>query len=182
MTPAEFSALFDRFTTSVFRLETFQEYRVGEEDEIRAWLRGEAKPERSVRTSEWLARIARTTIVDGKQWSRAHIVDLPLSDYMRYEIDAYLESQAAGEEIRIAVRQPHSVLDDMRQDFWLFDAGLPGRYAIAMDYAPDGSLRGYDLVEDAATLDLYEHEHELVWRAAVPLNSYLAEPRMQRSA
>lgn len=180
MTSDEFSALFDRFTESVFRLETFQEYRVGEEDEIRAWLRGEPKPERSVRTSEWLARIARTTIVDGKRWSRAHIVDLPLTNYMRYEVDAYVESQAAGEEIRIAVRQSYGALADLHHDFWLFDAGRPDRYGIAMDYAADGSLRGFDLVVDAPRLDRYEHERDLACRASEPLNGFLAGTRAQR--
>jgi uncharacterized protein DUF6879 len=181
MSPEEFDALFDRFHNSVFRLETFAEYRVGEDDEIAAWLRGDPKPERSVRTSPWLARIARSTTVDGKNWSRAHIVELPLTDYLCYEIDAYIESQAAGEQIRIAVRDGKTALDDLREDFWLFDAGQSDRYAIAMNYAADGSLNGFDFVTDPTTLDRYETEQQIVWNAATPLNQFLSASRARET-
>ncbi|HEX3816228.1 MAG TPA: hypothetical protein VHX59_25595 [Mycobacteriales bacterium] len=171
MTADEFDALFDRFAVSVFRLETFQQYRVGEDDEIAAWLQGEPKPERSVRTSPWLARIARTTIVDGKEWSRIHLVEEPLTDYLRYEFSAYVESQAAGEQIRIADRTSANL--DFNEDFWLFDESRDDAYAIAMRYAEDGSMHGFELVTDPPTLARYTAMKGAAWGASVPLNDYL---------
>ena len=88
----EFDAWFDRFERSTFRLETLQRYAVSEEDErLRAFREGAPRPERSVRTSPWLRRIAVTTVA-GKRWQRVHIVEHPLSEYLCYEIEGYVES------------------------------------------------------------------------------------------
>jgi len=88
----EFDAWFDRFERSTFRLETLQRYAVSEEDErLRAFREGTPRPERSVRTSPWLRRIAVTTVA-GKRWQRVHIVEHPFSEYLCYEIEGYVES------------------------------------------------------------------------------------------
>jgi hypothetical protein len=101
VTPEEFDAAFDTFQTSAFRLETLQSYAVSAED---AWLRalreGLPRPERSIRTSAWLRRIAASTMA-GKSWSRVRLVRHPLSEYLQYEIFSYIESTAVGEETRI---------------------------------------------------------------------------------
>ena len=121
MTPAELGACFDRFTATAFRLETLQDY-TGEEGRLEAFRLGQPLPVRSVRTSPWLARIAVTTVA-GKRWQRVRVVEEPLTEYTRYEMASYVESQAAGEEIRI-LRNPPT---PMRGDFWLFDHGKIGR-------------------------------------------------------
>jgi hypothetical protein len=48
-----------------------------------------------------LRRIALTTAA-GKSWSRIHVIQEPLSEYLRYELIGYVESMAVGEEIRLA--------------------------------------------------------------------------------
>jgi hypothetical protein len=174
LTPEEFDAAFDDFTTSTWRLEALQRYAVDEElERIRAWQEGLPRPERSVRTSPWLRRVAVST-ADGKQWGRVHVVAHPLSEYVRYELGGSIESAAAGEEIRIADQAAHPGLADIGTDFWLFDEGLPGEFAIIMSYDDDGHWLGAERTNATAVLGQCKKAKMLAMQYAVPLNAYLA--------
>ena len=178
MTPAEFDACFDRFKESVWRLETLQRYTIDEEEErIRAWREGEPRPERSVRTSPWLRRVAVST-ADGKEWGRVHVVEHPLSEYLRYQIAGYIESAAAGEEIRIADKSADPALADIGPDFWLFDGDSPEAFAILMRYDEAGHWLGADYTTDPETLGRCRQAQAVALRHSVPLNVYLANSRM----
>jgi len=61
-------------------------------------------------------------------------VEHPLSEYLCYEIEGYVES-ATGEEISIADRAAHPDLATLGTDFWLFDAESVRAFAILMLYA-----------------------------------------------
>jgi hypothetical protein len=175
VTPTDIAANYDRFTTSAFRLESLPQYKVESETaSIEAFLRGEPRPERSVRTQAWLARIAKTTVVDGKCWSRVHIIDFPLSDYVRYELEGYVESQAAGERIGIIDRARNPEFSELREDFWLFDAETDQPFAHAQLYTPDGAYKGARPVTDHAELARYIDIKNRTEAAAEPLNVFLA--------
>lgn len=78
MNLAELDACFDRLTASAFRLEALQRYAVDEDDQdFIAWREGRPRPERSVRTEPWPARVATTTLTQGKRWERVHVVEHP---------------------------------------------------------------------------------------------------------
>jgi hypothetical protein len=173
----EFDAYFDRFDADVFRFEGLQTYAVGEEDEVAAHLRGDPAPERSVRTSPWLARIAVTTVA-GKSWQRVHVVDHPLSDYLQYELARYVESQAAGEQIWIVDRTTDEALTELGEDFWLFDGDSPDAYVVLMHYDDAGRFVGFDHTTAPDVLDRCRRERDLVRRHAVELNIYLAERKV----
>lgn len=129
-----------------------------------------------MRTSPWAARLATTTIA-GKTWRRVRAVDLPLSEYVRWEMAAYAGSSVLGEEIRILERSgPFTGLD---HDFWLFDAVEQQPYAIAMAYDSDGSQGDHRLVTDADTISSYAHVADMTWEAAIPLNEFVATARDQ---
>lgn len=150
MTPDEFNAAFDTFRRSALRLETLQSYAVSAEDEfLRAFREGIPRPERSLRTSPWLRRIAATTMA-GKTWTRIRLVRHPLSEYLRHELLAFVESAAVGEEIRIVDINQHPEVTEFGPDFWLFDAGYPGESAIFMHYDYTGTLISYERVIDVA--------------------------------
>jgi Family of unknown function (DUF6879) len=173
VSPEEFSAHFDRFTSTVFRLETLQTYAdPGEADRVDAFLRGLPRPERSIRTSPWLARIARTTLA-GRQWLRVRVVEEPLTGYTVYEMAGYVESQAAGEQIRVALRAASWPPRSLRRDFWLMDAGTPGAFALLMNYGPAGQFKGAELVADPQILEELEAERDVAVGWSVPLNEYL---------
>jgi hypothetical protein len=171
----DFGALFDRFTTTAFRLETLQAYNVEEDvDAIAAWRAGRARPEFSVRTSPWAARLATSTI-EGKTWRRVRVVDLPLSDYVRWEMAAYIESAVLGEEIRILVRSGE--FGNLINDFWLFDALESAPYAVAQRYDVSGRPGNHEVVTDPGVIATrYTAVAQRAWDAATPLNEWLAQP------
>lgn len=179
----DFGALFDRLTDSAFRLETLQAYNVAEDTEsIASWRAGRARPEFSVRTSQWAARLA-TSILAGRSWRRVRVVDLPLSEYVRWEMAAYIESAVLGEEIRILVRSGEFA--GLTNDFWLFDATTSRPYAVDQLYDATGRPGTHQLVTDRDLIAArYAALAERAWRAAVPLNQWLARPDtdLRRSA
>ena len=146
-----------------------------------AFRRGLPRPERSVRTSPWLARIALTTLEDGRAWQRVRIVDEPLSDYTRYELAGYVESQAAGEEIRIAPRAAAAPLAVLERDFWLFDAWEPSVHALLMVYGSGGQWLDAVPVTDWGLLREFESEYSLALSWSIPLNEYTAK-KAQKAA
>ena len=170
MTPEEFNAAFDEFRVSASRLECLQTYAVSAEDaRLRAFREGRPRPERSVRTSPWLGRIAATTLA-GKVWTRVRLVHHPLTEYTRYELIGFVESQAVGEQIRIVDLNTHPELGDLGPDFWLFDAGEPDQFAIIMRYQA-GSVLGYERTTD---VDWCRKQWDAALAASISLAEYLA--------
>lgn len=173
----DFNGCFDRFRATAFRLETFQRYTVAEDEPaIAGWRSGRARPEISVRTSPWAARLASSTIA-GKSWRRVRAVDHPLSEYVRWEMAAYAESSVLGEEIRILHRA--GSFGGLDHDFWLFDAAGAEPFAIAMAYDDAGRPGEHRLVGDPDTLASYTQLQQATWEAAVPLNEFVATAREQ---
>lgn len=175
MTTGTFDALFDSFDHTAFRLEALPAYAVGgsEGERLHAFREGLPRPERSVRTSPWLARIAMTTATAGKSWSRVRVVDTPLTDYQRYQMESLRESQAAGEEILVVTR---TQVGDVGPDFWLFDADTPGAHAVQLNYGPGGEFGGFQQVPTDRLAEIHERRDRAL-AAAVPLNVFLAEGR-----
>jgi hypothetical protein len=171
VTPDEFDAAFDSFRVSAFRLETLQTYAVDAEDEgLRAFRAGLPRAVRSVRTSSWMQRLAVTSMA-GKTWSRIRLVRHPLSEYTAYELISYTETSAVGEEIRIVDLNAHPELDSLGPDFWYFDAGEPGAFAVIMRYSADGSVLGYEHTTDVSWCGA---QRELAMSLSVSLAEYLA--------
>jgi hypothetical protein len=168
---ADFDGLFDHFTDTVLRVEAGRHGAAGgaEAERVAAFLAGAPRPERSVRTSPWLARIATSTVA-GKSWTRLRVVDDPLTDYQRYQMQGYVESQAAGDQVRIAPRAAAG----QSPDFWLFDAATDHAHAVLMRYDDNGALGAREPVTDRNTVAaLADYATELGERS-VPLNVFLA--------
>ena len=169
-------ALFDSFARSAFRYESRPFYDVGgeEADRLTAWRLGRPRPERSVRTSPWLARIATTTIA-GKSWVRVSVLDDPLSEYQQFSLFAYVESQAAGDRMLVVRRRDLPVEVRDLPDFWLFDHDMDSAHGALMRYTAKGAFVGIELVSDDAGLRrLVEARAQLIERAR-PLNVFLAD-------
>lgn len=173
----DFDALFDTFAHSAFRFEARPSYAVGGDEAVRiaAFREGRPRPERSVQTSPWMARIAVSTVVHGKSWSRVRVVDEPLTEYQRYQLESYKESQAVGERIRISTRSAGT--DAVGVDYWLFDGGTSAAFAVVMHYGDNGAVQRRELVPAGHpdVIGMHERAQELV-DAAVDLNEFLARP------
>lgn len=175
MDAAAFDALFDQFRHSAFRLEARPFYSVGgaEAERIAAWREHRPRPERSVRTNPWLARVARTT-GEGKVWQRLRILDNPLTEYQRYQLTSgsYLESLTAGDDTVLIDRAACGELGDL-PDFWLFDALSVRARMVVLEYTEAGAFAGFREVTDGDEFARLSAVGPLLGRA-VPLATYLA--------
>ena len=170
----DFAACFDTFRSTALRLETLQHYDApAEYERITAFREGRPLPERSPRTSPWLRRVAETT-AEGKRWSRVRLVEHPLSEYVRFELVTYLESQRAGEDIHLTDRQAHPALEALRTDFWLFDAETSQPFAALMDYDQQGRYLGAEVTSDPEAVRVCTAARDLALHHSVPLATYLA--------
>jgi ribosomal protein L16 Arg81 hydroxylase len=95
----EFDRLFTRFRYTAFRLETLQQYDVPYEvEQIRRFLAGEDPLEDSYNPAKnhWFGMLRESYEV-GKRVQRVHVIEEPLSDYIRFELAwPYQETVSAG--------------------------------------------------------------------------------------
>src|SRR6266699_5927293 len=170
MTPAE---LFETFRESAFRLETLQHYVLAEDEpRRRAFREGQPLPPRPGKTES--IRMVRSAVAAGKRVHRVHVLDLPLSDYIRYELAVYPENIAAGEDVQIAVRSAHPGLTDLDTDFWLFDAETSEPAVVWFRYTPDGQVISRDLSDDTGDIRRARAQRDLALAHAVPLSEFVA--------
>lgn len=188
MTTADLDEYFSRDWTRACKLECRRRYAVGgaEAERIAAWHSGAPRPERSVRTNEYLRELATDVLVRKRGRERTVVVDHPLDDYGHYRLEGLIESQAAGEEISVVVRSggsPRAVadLDQVRHDAWLFAGGGEGLSALLMHYDDNDAFIGATAAGDV-DLALILTERDVALRHAVPLNSYLAALRRAQAA
>lgn len=173
LTGEEFDARFWQFQSSVFRLETLQEYRgSGEDEAIAAFEAGRAAPPDDPVQTQWeeLIRACRRA---GRVMQRVHVVVEPVSDYMRFELTwAYAPNVAAGEDVRIvAVRDGEWPPVLPRQDFWLFD----DRDLYLAHYAQDGTWLGVEPVDDPAQVVRARRWRDEALRLGRPWRDYVAD-------
>ncbi|MEU1733329.1 DUF6879 family protein [Streptosporangium sp. NPDC020145] len=165
MTSANLSELFASSKRDVFRLETRQAYKVaGEKARLAAWKSGAPWP---ADTTPWQERL-KLLVPRGVRMRRVHVVELPLTEYLRWEIESYTRNASFGEEIQLIERErvPEGVPN---VDFWLFDK----RTVVLMHYNDDGELIDRELYEGDA--QAYVLARDLVWRAARPLALWRGE-------
>lgn len=163
----------DECRVSAFRLEALPQYLVPEEEEAFAeWRATGRKKRRTPANDAWLAEL-QEIVARGVRWYRVRILDYPLSDYSRFELDGYRDSDAAGQETFVADRAEHSELAEMHEEFWLYDDEI----AVRMVYDDEGHfLRP----EKAADIDACRAMRDIALRCSEPLESYLArrEPKL----
>ncbi|MGH8885540.1 MAG: DUF6879 family protein [Egibacteraceae bacterium] len=154
---------------SSFRLETLQEYRVPfEAEQFAAFLEGRPMPP-DPEIATFHQRV-REAVAAGKWIGRVHIVDLPLTDYLRYEIACYHDTVAAGEDIRIARRDAYPGLADLTEDFLIVDDEI----VLFIRYSPDGQVIGRERSDDPADVGTYAAQRDFVLEHAVPLDEFVA--------
>jgi hypothetical protein len=178
-TPAEFGEAFDSmFRRSAFRLELLDRYVAANEAEpLRRFRSGE--PQDLSWREPWVQYV-RTSLLDGKQMARVHVVDEPLSEYLEFEFTCgYPTSVAAGENVRILSRHawpPHLWLPD--SDYWLFD----DREVAVMIYDKAGDFLGAETTSDPAEVERYRQARDRLKQHSVPLADYLASLGMKETA
>jgi hypothetical protein len=177
MDERELDRLFRTFTDSVFRLEARQHYAVPAEDErYRLFRQGHSLPPREPNP------LIRTLIDEGKWVHRVHLVDLPLTDYLRYELAEYEFNLAEGEAVAIAERRAHRALRSLLVDFLLFDADTRQPALVWVLYDPDGEHLGWRRERDPDLIANAIEQRNLAIEWSVPLNLWKAAHRERLTA
>lgn len=163
--------LINNVQRSAFRLETLPEYLVPQEaEELASWKVGHPRTPRTPKTHEYLAEFQRD-VARGIRWYRVHILDQPLTAYLRFELCGYLANQAAGEEIYVVDRNTHADLESLHEDFWLYDDEI----AVRMIYDEEGHFLRPEPVDD---IERYREMRDTAMLHAEPLNDYLARKNL----
>jgi hypothetical protein len=105
----------------------------------------------------------------GRSIGRVHVVERPLSEYLRFEFEWYYRHHVkAGENIRIldVTDSPVAGLPD--HDFWMFD----DRSVVKMLYRPEGTQIGRYLV-DQPDIASYVRYRNIAQARSVPFLQYL---------
>jgi len=168
----DLTALFQGITDDAFRLEVRQRYNVPYEDElVRAFDAGEPPPDNEEITRyETELRALRAT---GRRPYRVHVIELPLTLYMRYELDGYRTSIEAGEEILIADRAWHPDLAELTEDFMLFDGDTDHASVVWYRYNDNDELIGRPYSDNPADIELCRRHRDLAMAYAVPYAEFM---------
>ena len=165
----EWNGMFQSFKQSAYRLETLQAYaEPGESSPFNQYLKGVRPPANW--TQEW-CDMTRNHIDAGRTMRRVHIVDLPLSDYMKFEIECgYVYNDQAGEEVRLLDRSKLSpeLLKITKEDFWLFD----GSTVMVNDYDQTGALYQARITTDTRAAVYYDEVDKKIWNLSIPFKEF----------
>jgi hypothetical protein len=173
MKPEGMTPLHENAERSVFRLEALNVYDVeAEAEEIRAFEAGLPFPE--VPEMERSMDLFRRLVARGVKLQRLHVVDFPLTPYLRYELATYDSNVEAGEEILLADRAWHPDLAELTEDFALFDAETTHPSAVWMHYDASGKPGEYDYTEDPADVARCIRLRDIALAHALPLEKFRA--------
>jgi hypothetical protein len=171
MSGVDLLGMYGRVTGEAFRLEAQQRYAVPAEDaQFRAFTEGRPMPS-DPRVNRSM-QVIREAVARGARIRRVHVVDLPLTAYLRYEMAAYRENTDAGEEVSIAVRGWHRDLAELAEDFVLFDPEGPHPDVVWMRYDDEGQLTGLDHSDYPADVARASRFREVALAHAVPLSEF----------
>lgn len=162
MISADLGELFASAARDVYRLETRQAYNVpGEQARLAAWRAGEPWPEGE---TPWQQRIRQLT-GRGVRMRRVHVVENPLSEYLRWEITGYRRNAKLGEQIAILRAGQLAIEGPTETDYWLIDD-----HVVLMHYDSEGRLTGRELYQgDPAP---YAGARDQAWKYAQPLEAW----------
>jgi len=166
----DFNRLFFEFKFTAYRLETLQRYEVSyEKDEFGRFLAGEARGE-FPGIAEWVDGTVSKAVSAGKYLHRVHVVQEPLSDYVRFECAwAYTHTNAAGEKIRVLPVVEGEWPEGLpHYDYWLFDSVT----LVAMYYADDGEFESAEIIGDPEQIVRANYWRDFSVVASVPFAEY----------
>ena len=168
-------AQFYGFKSSAFRLETLQAYaEPSEAQALSAFEQG--IPVSSDYISDWCDMV-RDHTASGKKMERVHLVNLPLSRYLQFEIETgYSQTSEAGEHILLLESSvvPDSLKESLTKDFWLFDENR----VLVQHYSPEGTMLYSSLSSDQDTVDYFKGIRDQVLPLGVDFATfYAAAPR-----
>ena len=160
-----FSELIAATTRSAVHLELRDAYDP-DTPQYPEWLAGTPRPVPA--SPEWYDFVREHT-ARGVKFRRARIVSEPLSDYIRFELEATGGlNVAAGEDVRWLPRRLARGLSVPVNDYWVFDDRLV-RFGY---FAGDGRYLEDEISDDPETVRICAEAFEHVWELAIPHADY----------
>jgi hypothetical protein len=109
----------------------------------------------------------------GVRIHRVHVLDLPLTPYLQFEMAAYAaDNIRSGEDVRIAARSWHPDLARLADDFILFDGDSEQAAVVWMRYDRQGRLTGRDYSTSPADIARCRRERDLALAHSMPLATF----------
>ncbi len=172
----DFAHLFDSFEHSAFRLENLDTYSaLDEADDFQRFLRGEPLP---VSTNEEWCDWIRNQTLSGKVIQRVHVISLPLSPYLQFEIDwRYVYNSTAGENIYLLERSKVPRNIQPLTDYWLFD----DKVVVNLQYDSNGYFLRGEADDVPQSVSLHREASVSLLSIATPLKQFLAKKRTAQS-
>lgn len=160
------SHCFGHFERYAWRLEVLDDYSGTDgDDELREFQRtGRIAPRPP--ENPW-RRIVENARERGAEIGRTRLVGHPITPYTEYELAAYEDNVAIGEDVRILDRQRLDSSWDAAPDVWLFD----DRLAFRMVYGERGTWRGVEEIAPAP----FVHVRNVVMPLSVPVREYVRD-------
>jgi hypothetical protein len=142
------------FSESAFRLEQFQDYS------------GVTVTDTDL--EEWADYVARSRAV-GKRIYRVRIVEFPLTEYTKWELDAYARTD---EEVYVTDRASDPALAGLRVDWWGFDIDTDHPRVWRLIYDEQAGFQGKEEFTAATNVDACRRERDLALKHAVALADF----------
>lgn len=168
------------FTRTLFRLETLATYEVPSEgSDFARYLAGEPGPTPE-RRQRWLDRLS-DEVSRGLRRRRVHVVNLPLSDYLRFECE-WSYALNPYEEIRILEltaqrRDLQRLVDAAGGDFYVVD----DEHVICLHYTADNQPLGAEADSSPAVVVAYRNIAGVLWSEAESFEQWwAAHPQFHR--
>jgi len=172
-----FSTHWSELQDEFFKLETLQHYIEEEVESYNLYLRGRKNEARKLlqKAISSQAPLYENTRNRGVSMLRLHIVDLPLSPYISYELESYKISRRFGEEIYFVTTETVDTIDTVTppQDLLMFDE----RFIILHSYDRDGFLQYSDLLEDPSEVQPFVTLKKQLLAEAMSFDEFLDTTR-----
>ena len=130
-----FERLWNNSEKNIFRLELLNQYIVEDENEEFENFKQGKETEDSKEFTEFLEEV-KQKVNAGIAIEHVHVVDLPFTDYLKFETKGHLKMQEQGAKFYMVERKDVDV--EGFTDFWMFD----DKVVLPMKYDRDGKFLG----------------------------------------
>ena len=158
--------------SEIFRLQLLNEYHVEEEEKVfNEYKEGKrVNLQNDINTIEWLKKL-KNKKVEGVRNINLMVIDLPLSDYLKFSVNTYLLDQKRyGRESFFIEREKVAEIVRGVQDYWLFD----NEKLLLMNYDNGGHfLSASEPMTDMAIVSRYIRLKEAMLTKAMPMEKFL---------
>ncbi|MEK6846213.1 MAG: DUF6879 family protein [Nanoarchaeota archaeon] len=156
---------------NIFRLEAIPEYNIPEDlVSFKKWKQGKSDLDEA--SKKWLENLSKTGW-RGVRMQRVRVVSLPLSEYIKYEIDFWKYSIKNGEEILFLEDKKYRTaiqnIDFELRDFWMFD----DKVSIIFHYDETGDFVKEEPVADQRVIKKHLELKQKMLQLAIPMGEFL---------